>query len=137
MKEFEYYGLFITDESKNTLIKWLNDNGYYALNGKLYLDHCTLLHKSKDDINIRNFCECCEGATFIMKVIGIGRSDKAMAFKVELPGVPCSNRIPHITILTFGLGKPYDSNNIRDWVKIPGIDISGVLKSVSFISHPG
>ena len=49
MKDFEYYGLFLTEESKAELKTWLINSNYQLeiLNSEReYLDHCTLLHKS-------------------------------------------------------------------------------------------
>lgn len=65
-----------------------------------------------------------------MRITAIGKSDKAMAFKVELNGVSCANANPHITICTFESGKPVDSNKIHDWVEIPGMNVTGILRSV-------
>ena len=130
MKEFEYYGLFITDKCKETLMNWINDNGYYNPNGKYYLDHCTLLHRSQKNEDVLSFCEFWEGAKFVMRITAIGKSNKAMAFKVELNEATCANANPHITICTFESGKPVDSNKIYDWVEIPVMNVTGILRSV-------
>ena len=130
MKEFEYYGLFLTDKCKETLMNWINDNGYYNPNGKYYLDHCTLLHRSQKNEDVLSFCEFWEGAKFIMRITAIGKSNKAMAFKVELNEATCANANPHITICTFESGKPVDSNKIYDWVEIPVMNVTGILRSV-------
>lgn len=53
MDDYEYYGLFLTQESKDKLAKWLFFNGYSPESELMkkrtgwYLDHCTLLHKSQ------------------------------------------------------------------------------------------
>lgn len=130
MKEFEYYGLFLTDKCKKTLMNWINDNGYYNPNGKYYLDHCTLLHRSQENEDVLSFCEFWEGAKFVMRITAIGKSNKAMAFKVELNEATCANSNPHITICTFESGKPVDSNKIYDWVEIPVMNVTGILRSV-------
>lgn len=130
MKEFEYYGLFLTDKCKETLMNWINDNGYYNPNGKYYLDHCTLLHRSQKNEDVLSFCEFWEGAKFVMRITAIGKSNKAMAFKVELNEATCANANPHITICTFESGKPVDSNKIYDWVEIPVMNVTGILRSV-------
>lgn len=52
MKDFEYYGLVLTSDSKNELARWLYLNGYSPNSKRMkdregwYLHHCTLLHKS-------------------------------------------------------------------------------------------
>ena len=61
MKDFEYYGLFLTEESKAELKTWLINSNYQLeiLNSEReYLDHCTLLHKSQlvwDNSNLHDF----------------------------------------------------------------------------------
>lgn len=50
MKNFEYYGLFLTEESKAKLKAWLINSNYQSeilKSEKEYLDHCTMLHKSQ------------------------------------------------------------------------------------------
>lgn len=53
MDDYRYYGLFLTQESKDKLAKWLFFNGYSPESELMkkrtgwYLDHCTLLHKSQ------------------------------------------------------------------------------------------
>lgn len=59
MKSFEYYGLFLTEESKTKLKEWLwlhdydfnNDIIKGVLPNNWYLDHCTLLHRSQRTSN--------------------------------------------------------------------------------------
>lgn len=134
MEKWQYYGLFIDKETHDKLIDVLVDYHWIGtLNDseKEYLDHCTLLHKSQEKDSIKNFCELCLGANFIVRVTGIGISNKALAFKVEIPGVPCANKIPHITICTFNGGKPVDSNNITKWYDLDEpIKIETTLKRV-------
>lgn len=146
MKNFEYYGLFLTEESKTKLKAWLWENGYDfdndIIKGTLpcdwYLDHCTLLHKShkvsetnlelKDylDNAIYQFVNVIE----TLEINGIGVSDKAVAFRCNLSNKLCTNKIPHITICTFNGGKPVDSNNITEWKDIEPIRVEVKLKRV-------
>ena len=70
---------------------------------------------------------------FHITIIGIGISDKAMAFKFRRSGIvtPCKNKIPHITICTFNNGKPVDSNKITEWYDLDEqITIQTILKRV-------
>lgn len=46
----------------------------------------------------------------MVEVNGIGFSNKAIAFRVTIPDLPCANAKPHITICTINGGKPVDSN---------------------------
>jgi hypothetical protein len=93
MKNFEYYGLFL----------WDNSNLHDFLIDKLHED-------------------------FKIKVIGIGTSDKAMAFKVNIFPLVSVNKTPHITICTFNGGKPVDSNNITEWKDIKPIIVETKLE---------
>lgn len=132
---WQYYGLFLDKDTRNRLLEFVNnDEGTkeaMKIANKVYLDHCTLLHKSQDNKNIETFCECCEDAEFVINITEIGISRKAMAFKVEIPAVPCTNKIPHITIATFDNGKPVDSNNIKSWFPLEKpIKIVGTLKRI-------
>jgi len=58
--------------------------------------------------------------------IELGMSDKAMAVKVE--GVLSTNKIPHVTLAVAPHGKPKNSNDIKEWMPMPKIPLSGVVK---------
>lgn len=73
------------------------------------------------------YCESCLGIELAGRIIAVGYNDRAMAFRVEFPGVPMSNKTPHITIATFDGGKPVDSNKIETWIVINPIEIVGRL----------
>ena len=138
MEDFEYYGLFLTEESKTKLKEWLWLHGYDFNNDIIkgilpenwHLDHCTLLHKSQlvwDNSNFHDFLSQIVGEKFRIRVNGIGISDKALAFRVEIFPLKSANIIPHITICTFNGGKPVDSNNITEWKDIESIFIETKL----------
>lgn len=134
MKDFEYYGLFLTEESKAELKTWLINSNYQLeiLNSEReYLDHCTLLHKSQlvwDNSNLHDFLLHIVGEEFRIRVNGIGISDKALAFRVEIFPLKSANITPHITICTFNGGKPVDSNNITEWKDIKPIIVETKLE---------
>lgn len=142
MDDYRYYGLFLTQESKDKLAEWLFFNGYSPESESMkkrtgwYLDHCTLLHKSQRTSHF--LLEDTLSTALIMyggiigsiKIDGIGISDKAMAFRVVYPSNLCADRIPHITICTFRGGMPKDSNNITEWRNINPIMVKGMLKKV-------
>ena len=55
-----------------------------------------------------------------MKVTHVGYlATKVMAIKVDPFDFPCANENPHITVCTFGDGKPVDSNKIEVWDEFP------------------
>lgn len=137
MDDYEYYGLFLTQESKDKLAKWLFFNGYSPESELMkkrtgwYLDHCTLLHRSQltwDNSNLHDFLIDKLHEDFEIKIIEIGISDKAMAFKVNIFPLVSVNKIPHITICTFNGGKPVDSNMITEWKDIEPITVEVKLE---------
>ena len=113
---------------------------------KEYLDHCTLLHVSqeKDHVDLKKLLDelCTNTTKHALVVNAVGMSDKALAFRVSMPQlgssrtgelkfIPlCANRTPHITICTFGDGKPQDSNNITKWTEIEPMSITTLIHKV-------
>ena len=137
MGNFQYFGLFLDEETKKGLLDVFltyleegNSIGY--LMNKIYLDHCTLLHVSQlhGNSEIYNYLNDRIGEKYEIVINGIGISDKAIAFRVAEYSVVCVNEIPHITIATFNGGKPVDSNNITEWKDIEPIIIKTTLKKV-------
>lgn len=118
-KDWLYYGLFINSNDKEKLMNLLKSDEIYnkllQKARKVYIDHCTLLHNSQENEDLRIFCEQNIGSVIEITVEEVGVSNKAMAFKVDLQGIESANAWPHITICTFGDGKPVDSNFIVDW----------------------
>lgn len=121
MKDYQYYGLFLDTDTKNMLIDTLTDSiGYnmaLGLADRVFIDHCTLLHKSQLDSNenLQSYLESNLGKSMSIRLVAVGISDKAMAFKVEGVDNICANEVPHITIATFRGGNPVDSNKITNW----------------------
>lgn len=137
MGNFQYFGLFLDEETKKGLLDVFltyleegNSIGY--LMNKICLDHCTLLHVSQlhGNSEIYNYLNDRIGEKYEIVINGIGISDKAVAFRVAKYSVVCVNEIPHITIATFNGGKPVDSNNITEWKDIEPIIIKTTLKKV-------
>lgn len=60
-----------------------------------------------------------------------GKSDKAMAVKVE--DYPSANKIPHITLAVNTLegGKPFMSNQITDWSPVENFTVTGTVTEVT------
>lgn len=127
-KDYIYYGLFLSETCKLQIERQIERmDGYNKLfetRGKLYLDHCTLLHCSQEnkfpeikkeivELESRGFERY---SAVMMKVTHIGYlANKVMAIKVDPFDFPCANENPHITVCTFGDGKPVDSNKIEVW----------------------
>lgn len=127
MENFEYIGLFLDEERRKKLTEYLP-----PISGRLYLNHCTLLHKSqishekaKEVIDLYNKYK---GNVVHIELTHIGWNDKAMAFKIRTSWLSCANETPHITICTFGNGKPVDSNTIEKWIEIKPIMVQTTLE---------
>lgn len=118
MKDYQYYGLFLDTDTKNMLMDTLTDNIDYnialGVADRIFIDHCTLLHKSQLDSNenLQSYLESSLGKSMSIRLVAVGISDKAMAFKVEGVDNICANEVPHITIATFRGGNPVDSNKV-------------------------
>lgn len=135
---WQYYGLFLDNDTRNRLLDFVNDEHFSDIlkkADKIYLNHCTLLHKSQyrknDTKALDTLLLISPKYTMKMYITHIGLSDKAMAFKVTNIENLCANKIPHITICTMNGGKPVDSNNIKTWFKLNDfIEIVGTLKRI-------
>lgn len=158
MEKWQYYGLFLTKDSRIKLLDFLRSDKcstqvtlavhYNSQDNRVYLDHCTLLHIAQYDNSFTD--NLIKGRLDLalednrvkanLNITHIGISDKAMAFKVSLQDsefdmcsltLLCANKIPHITICTFNGGKPVDSNNITKWYDLnEPISIETILKKV-------
>ena len=130
MKNYQYYGLFLDIDTKNMLMDNLTDNIDYNVADRIFIDHCTLLHKSQLEGNekLQSYLESNLGKPISIKLVAVGVSDKAMAFKVEGVDNICANEVPHITIATFRGGNPVDSNKIINWTCIEPVVITAKLE---------
>lgn len=146
-KKWQYYGLFIMPECRKQIYEYLS----YAHSkwhekfdniGRVYLEHCTLLHCTQYNLNdvksvmIKRRLDFLLNNNKIMFEVNVGKigiSEKTMAFQiVDTPVIPhiCYNKIPHITIGTFEHGKPVDSNNIENWYDFPKMKVLTELRIV-------
>lgn len=146
-KDYIYVGLFLTERSKEKIKGLISSlpkyNELLGNANKLLIEHCTLLHRNqeKDNKHILERLSKLElskpldeyESKSAMVATHIGFLDgKAMAIKVVLSrNIPCVNKTPHITICTFGDGKPFDSNKITNWEKLPHpLYIQGYLRVI-------
>lgn len=134
MNNFHYFGLFLSTNTKNVLMNDLTDNIDYnialGVADRIFIDHCTLLHKSQLEGNeeLQSYLESNLGKSISIKLEAIGISDKAMAFRVGGVDNICANEVPHITIATFRGGNPVDSNKIINWTCIEPVVITAKLE---------
>lgn len=151
MTDFNYYGLFLIEESKTILEDHIRSCKYHEILEELYdsadhkyMDHVTLLHHTQAEWKeLRGELNKRIGKFFNVTIKAIGFNNKALAFMVSLPSVYkyiedeglvemglCANDIPHITIATYDDGKPVDSNTITEWKYIKPITVLSILKKV-------
>lgn len=140
--KYQYFGLFLSEEDRNALLQVIIDNPIvsnlvFQRGSTIYLDHCTLLHKNQNDLEVYNalmdrIMSNYSDNNYRMIVEGIGISNKAIAFKVALgdSALPCANAKPHITVCTINGGKPVNSNEIMNWIPITEFNVYGKLKMV-------
>ena len=134
MNNFHYFGLFLSTNTKNVLMDGLTDSIDYnialGVADRIFIDHCTLLHKSQLEGNeeLQSYLESNLGKSISIKLGAIGISDKAMAFRVGGVDNICANEVPHITIATFRGGNPVDSNKITNWTCIEPMVITAKLE---------
>lgn len=117
-ENWQYYGLLLNEEDAVSLKETLPDLSSFN-NARLFLHHCTLLHRSQVSKNTELKTILDEliksgKVDYMVEITGLGKSDKAVAYSVKIP-LPSANKNPHITIFTYNGGKPVDSNLITQW----------------------
>jgi len=131
MSSWIYAGIFLDNKSKSKLkSKFIIPQGW-----KKYFDHMTIVFNdgTTKAAEVKSIVDKIVNREVRLKVVSSGISDKAYAVHVELPGgIPCTNKISHITLATSPIGKPVDSNYIEDWIDIyEDIYITGKIQIVS------
>lgn len=128
-EKFDYYALFLDEDTRTFLLeKVLRAIPH---DWTVYLWHCTILHYS-DTKNLKflPLLDALLEESVEMEVIGIGKNDDVMAFRVNAPSF---NDFPHITIAVAPGHKPAESNNITSWQMIPDMmrfKITGKLERI-------
>lgn len=151
MTDFNYYGLFLTEESKTILEDHIRSCKYHEILEELYdnadhkyMDHVTLLHHTQEGHEmLKEVLDNSIGKHCYATIEAVGFNDKALAFRVRVPSIykcvkdhglveigMCANAVPHITIATYDDGKPVDSNTITEWKYIRPFDVGTILKKV-------
>ena len=112
-----YYSINFTPETQAKL--WRVYNTFFVELGKewdKYMDHITIIHSSNPAWEtaakiLSNF----EHKECNFRLIGIGYSDNAVAFRVN---TNTANEVSHITIAVRVGHKPVESNQITKWEKL-------------------
>lgn len=131
MSSWIYAGIFLDNKSKSKLKnKFTIPQGWNK-----YFDHMTIVFNdgTTKAAEVKSIVNKMINREVRLKVVSSGISDKAYAVHVELPaGIPCANKISHITLATSPTGKPVDSNYIEDWIDIyEDIYVTGKIQIVS------
>lgn len=128
-EQWIYVGIFLDNCSKKKLKKlYIIPEGW-----KEYFDHMTVIYNDNSEYAkyIKSIVNNFEGKKIELKVVSQGISDKAYAIHVDIPaGIPCGNKISHVTLACSPEGFAVDSNYIENWHNIlkPFI-IKGTLKT--------
>ena len=131
MSNWVYVGIFLDEKSKERL------KAIYTLpeGWKEYFDHMTVVFNDGSQYaqDIKSICDKLEGRKVRLQVVSQGISDKAYAVHVKVPaGIPCGNKVSHITLGTSPAGKPVDSNYIENWIDVSssnGLYVYGTIKT--------
>lgn len=118
MRNWIYYGFFLTVESKRELLDKIKKLIDIPDNWRIYAEHCTVIFNdgSRDAESASELCEAFLGMKKVLHVDGIGFSDEAIAVRVL---EPTANKISHITIAVAPGSKPVKSNEITNFGEIP------------------
>lgn len=122
---WQFYGVFLDDRSKSII-----DDRFAQMipdGWKKYADHITVLYNDYSDERIAQGRVLSDmlGKDYPLKIVAVGRTETAIAFKVE--GVDRVNGTAHLTLAVSPSGRPVDSNKITEWEAIEPVAINGKL----------
>lgn len=132
-REYNYYGVFLMPSEKDRLFNefWSILKNPFLCGWRVLCDHCTLLHHTHRNQNVRKYLDSIIGTPMRIKVKGVGISSKAIAAWVDTPS---ENAISHITLAVAPGCSPKDSNEIEDWFEFNEdefpVKFMGVVKKV-------
>jgi hypothetical protein len=135
-KNWIYYGVFLSETSKNKLLNYVKDwfkktGREFPTNWTEYADHMTLVFNNgnPEDQAFADTVEPVLGLTNDLRIVSIGISDRAIAAGIDYI---TNNEHSHITIAVCPGGKPVESNYINEWIKTDGdFYVTGTYKKVS------
>ena len=131
MKDWTYYGVFFSQQTKNFLIERAKDIVDIPEDWKLYGDHMTIVYN--DGIEGKeekaNALDKYLGKYQQLRITSIGISDEAIAFAVG--NYATQNEHSHITIAVAPGSKPVKSNEIKEWTPILGFYVKGKIGKIT------
>lgn len=122
-KKWTYIGAFLNDYVKTNLLDKYKE--HIPEGWKLYGDHATFAFNNGSELAeaIFNHYKDAIGVSLMLSSVGLGKSDRAIALKIDATGLPCANHIMHITLAVAPEAKPVESNNIIDWSPLTVTDM--------------
>ena len=120
LKKPTYSAVLLDDRSRNLLLSTYQSDipdGWKIISHHMTINFGKLVDKT--------------GIPVQLKVVAIGKNDKAVAVKVE--GYHSANKIPHITIAINNKNgaKAVDSNYIIDWHPVNnGVTLTGTVENL-------
>lgn len=125
--KFEYYCVLLDEKSHNIL---LEKTAHLRPEGsKVFAHHMTITHAADKDLPMQEWAESHLGGSATLKVVRVGISDKALAVEVTSE-VPSSKKLKHVTVATMNNGKPFESNNIKNWHSIDPFELTGKITRI-------
>jgi hypothetical protein len=124
-KKVNYSAVVLTNKSQQLLINKFRS--VIPEDWKIYADHMTIIFGA--GLNAVNKSMDL-GKSVDLKILKLGISDKVIAVNVE--GYISTNKMPHITLavnVNDG-GKPFMSNNIKDWFDCDSVIVSGIVSEI-------
>ena len=127
MKNWNYYGVFFDEATKEILLNKAKDYVPIPSDWKIFCHHMTIIYNDKSQLkqNIADDLDKYVGVKQSLKINTIGVSDNAIAFGVR--DYHTQNEHSHITVATAPGVKPVESNNIKNWYTIKEFNVEGEL----------
>ena len=98
---------------------------------KKYAHHMTINMKTINDGPANGLL----GYKTTLKVVSYAKNDKVLAVEVQTD-VPSENKIKHVTIATSPTGKPGESNDLTDWIRLQEVIIlHGTVEEVQGVGE--
>lgn len=131
MKDWIYYGVFFSTDTKRFLIERAKEIVDIPEDWKLYGDHMTIIFNDGNEKKAEhaNALDDVLGTYKQLRITSIGISEEAIAFGVS--NYKTQNEHSHITIAIAPGSKPVKSNEIKNWTPIIGFYVTGKLGKIS------
>ncbi len=131
MKDWIYYGVFFSQQTKNFLIERAKDIVDIPEDWKLYGDHMTIVYNDgvEGKEEKANALDKYLGKYQQLRITSIGISNEAIAFAVG--NYVTQNEHSHITIAVAPCSKPVKSNEIKEWTPILGFYVTGKIGKIT------